>query len=109
MKRMLMLLLGTLLLSGIVAAHGDEQHIMGTVTRVTNKAITVRPQEDKVHKKSVTVNVVAATKFEKMGAAATVKDIKVGDRVAIHAEKKGDQLEAQIVKIGMTMGDKKQD
>ena len=111
MKRMLMLLLGTLLLSGIVAAHGDEQHIMGTVTRVTNKAITVTvtPQEDKVHKKSVTVNLVPATKFEKMGAAATIKDIKVGDRVVIHAEKKGDQLEAQIVKVGMTMDDKKQE
>lgn len=104
MKHILALLLGTVLFSGIAFAHGDEQHVMGTVTKVTNKAITVAvaAKDNTAQKKSVTVNVVPATKFEKMGTAVTVGDIKAGDRVSIHAVKKGRQLEAEVVKIGVS-------
>lgn len=105
MKRMWTLLVGVAVLAGVAFAHGDEQHVMGTVTKVTDTAITVdlTPKKDDAQKTSVTVNVVAATKFEKMGAAATIKDVKVGDRVVIHAGKKAGQLEAHVVKIGMAM------
>lgn len=105
MKRMLLLLVGAVLFAGLAFAHGDEQHIMGTVTKVTDSAITVEvaAKQGDTQKSSVTVNVASSTKFEKMGAAATIKDIKVGDRVVINAGKKGGKLEAHIVKIGMAM------
>ena len=105
MKRMLTLLMGAGLFAGLAFAHGDEQHVMGTVTKITNTAITVEvaaKQGDR-QKTRVMVNVVAATKFEKMGAPATIKNVKVGDRVVVHAEKKGDQLEAHIIRIGSSV------
>lgn len=106
MKRMLMLLLGAALFAGLSFAHGDEQNVMGTVTKVTDNAITVEvaAKQGETQKTSVTVNIVSSTKFEKMGAAATIKDLKVGDRVAVHAAKKANNLEAEVVKIGMAMG-----
>ena len=72
-------------------AHGNEQHVMGTVTKVAENSITV---ETKDHQK-VMVSVVAETKFMKGTAAATIKDVKVGDRVVIHAAKREDRLQAQ--------------
>ena len=103
MKRMFMLLVGTILFAGFAFAHGDEQHVMGTVTKITDTAITVEvaPKQGETQKTSVSVNVISSTKFEKMGAAATIKDLKIGDRVVIHAAKKGEKLEAHVVKIGM--------
>ena len=105
MKRMLLLLVGVVLFAGLAFAHGDEQHVMGTVTKITNTTITVEvaAKQGDTQKTSVTVDVLPSTKFEKMGAAATIKDLKVGDRVVIHAAKKGERLEAHVVKIGMTM------
>ena len=105
MKRMLMMLIGTVLFAGLAFAHGDEQHVMGTVTKITEKTITVEvmAKPGETQKTTVTVDVLPSTKFEKMDATATIKDLKVGDRVAIHAAKKGDKLEAHSVKIGMDM------
>jgi preprotein translocase subunit YajC len=105
MKRMFTLLLGAILFAGLAVAHGGEQHIMGTVTKITDTAISVEvaPKQGATQKPTLTVRVVAATKFEKSGAVATIKDLKVGDRVVIHAGKKGNHLEAHVVKIGMAM------
>jgi hypothetical protein len=105
MKHISVLLLGAVLFAGLAVAHGDEQHIMGTVTKITDTAITVEvaPKEGDTQKTSVTVNIVSSTKFEKMGATATIKDVKVGDHVVIHAGKKAGKLEAHVVKIGMAM------
>ena len=102
MKRMLMLLLGAVLFAGLAFAHGDEQHVMGTVTKVTDTAITVEvaAKQGETQKASVTVNVVSSTKFEKMGAPATIKDLKVGDRVVVHARNDGDKLIARVVRVG---------
>jgi hypothetical protein len=104
MKRMLMV--GAVLFAGLASAHGDEQHVMGTVTAITENTITVEiaQKQGDTQKTTVTVQVVSTTKFEKMDAPATMKDLKVGDRVVIHAAKKADKLEAHTVKIGMAMG-----
>ena len=105
MKRMWILLLGAVLFTGVAFAHGDEKHLMGTITKITDTAITVEltGKQPAAPRKNVTVNVVSSTKFEKDGAAASLKDLNVGDRVVIHAGKKGNQLEAHVVKIGMNM------
>jgi hypothetical protein len=105
MKRILMLLVGAVLCAGLTFAQGDEQHVMGTVTKITGTTITVKvaAKQGDAQKGSVTVNIVSSTKFEKMGAAATSEDVKVGDRVVINAGKKAGKLEAHVVKIGMAM------
>jgi thymidine phosphorylase len=80
----------------LALAHGNEQHVMGTVTEVNDSSITV---ETKEHQK-LKVSVVAETKFAKGTSDVTLKDVKVGDRVVIHAVKQGEQLQAHTVRIG---------
>jgi len=84
-----------LFLSTLVFAHGNETHVMGTVTKIEDGSIVVKTKEgDK------TVMVMSTTKFVKGTTAVTQKDLKVGDRVVIHAMPMGDMLHATEVKIG---------
>jgi Domain of unknown function (DUF5666) len=78
------------------SAHGNEKHVMGTVTKVDGTTITV--QTPNAGEK--TVGIDSATKFMKGQSAATQQDVKVGDRVVIHAKPNGDKLQATEVKIG---------
>ena len=80
MKRTVAVVTLSFALSLMAVAHGKEKHVMGTVTSVSDTSITVKTTD----KKSVTVDVSDKTKFEKSGAAATLKDLKVGDKIAIH-------------------------
>ena len=96
MKRILSLSICLAMLAAVALAHGDEQHLMGTVTKVTEHTIIIEMKD----KKTAEVHLVAATKFEKGDKAATLKDLKVGDRVVVHA-KKGDKVIATVIKIGI--------
>lgn len=87
-------------LSLMVLAHGKEKHLMGTVTSISDTSITV----ETTAKKSVTVDVTDKTKFEKSSAAATQKDLKIGDKVVIHAAVSGDKLVANEVHFGTMKG-----
>ena len=84
----------------LALAHGNEKHVMGKVTSVSDNSITVEATANK----SVTVEVNDKTKFEKSGAAATLKDLKVGDKVVIHATPAGDKLVASEVHFGAMKG-----
>jgi hypothetical protein len=56
--------------------------------------------------KTVTVTLSAATKFQKSDSLASLKDLKVGDRVVIHATGPEDKLVATEVRFGpMTKDD----
>ena len=83
-------------LSVMAFAHGNEKHVMGTVTDISGNSIMV----ETTAKKPVTVEVSDKTKFEKSGSPATLKDLKVGDRVVIHASPSGDKLVASEVRFG---------
>jgi hypothetical protein len=85
-----------LVLSVMALAHGKEQHVMGKVASISDTSITVETKD----KKSVTVEVSDKTKFENSGAPATLKDLKVGDKVVIHADASGDKLVANEVHFG---------
>jgi Domain of unknown function (DUF5666) len=88
MKARTLILIVCLALAAVAAmAHGGEEHIMGTVTKVTDKSITVKTTA----KEPVTVNVVAATKFIRGKAPAKITDLRVGDRVVIHATEGADE------------------
>lgn len=93
--RILILIACISLITAAALAHGGEEHVMGTVAQVTDKAITV-----KTAKAPVVVNVAATTKFIKDKAAAKIADLKVGDRVVIHAiEGEDEKLTADTVEF----------
>lgn len=50
------------------------------------------------------VDVNDKTKFAKSGAAATLKGLKVGDKVVVHAGVSGDKLVANEVRSGAMKG-----
>ena len=96
MKRMILLVAMVVVAAVAAFAHGKEQHVMGTVTAMTDNSITVQTKA----KDPVTLYTMPNTKYEKSGAAASMKDLKVGDRVVIHAEKMGGKLMANEVHFG---------
>jgi Domain of unknown function (DUF5666) len=97
MTRKLVTLLSIALFASSVFAHGDEQHVVGTVTKVTQTSVTVQT----VTNMSVEVMLTPDTKFTKGSASVTLKDLQVGDRVVIHAmPMKGGMLMAHTVQIG---------
>lgn len=98
MKRMILLVAVVVLAAGAAFAHGKDQHVMGTVTAMTDRSITVQTKA----KDPVTVYTMPETKYEKSGATASIKDLKVGDRVVIHATKMNDELMATDVRFGAT-------
>jgi hypothetical protein len=100
MKRIVAVVPLLFALSVMAVAHGNEKHVMGTVTSISESSVTV----ETTAKKSVTVEVTDKTKFEKSTAAATMKDLKVGDRVVIHADVAGDKLIANEVQFGVMKG-----
>ena len=59
-----------LALSAIALAHGNEKHVMGTVTGISDTSITV----ETTSQKTVTVSLSAATKFRKGRSPAALKD-----------------------------------
>ena len=76
---------------------------MGTVTAVSGTSITV----DTTKHKSVTVKVDSATTFTNKAAKASVKELKVGDRVVIDAKEIADEkLQAVSVKWGASSAKK---
>jgi hypothetical protein len=100
MKRIVAVVPLLFALSLMAVAHGKEEHVMGTVTSISESSVTV----ETTAKKSVTVEVTDKTKFEKSTAAATMKDLKVGDKVVIHADVAGDKLIANEVHFGVMKG-----
>ncbi len=90
------LLICTLLLGTLTFAHGSMEHVMGTVTAITDHSLSVKTRDGATK----TVGFDSETKFVKGDAAATVKDVQVGSRVVIHAHNHDNSLHAAEVKIG---------
>jgi hypothetical protein len=94
-----MLLSCVLLFAMASFAHEGNEHIMGTVTAISANSITV--QSTGKETKTTTVSVVSSTMFMKSAAHASLKDLKVGDRVVVEAkENKDNKLEAVSVTFG---------
>jgi hypothetical protein len=98
MKGTILAVWAVLVVITIAWAHGDEQHVVGTVTKIEGASINVKTNDGTVK----TVMVVNDTKFVKNGAGAKLEDLRVGDRVVIHAKAMGDMLHATEVKFGAT-------
>jgi hypothetical protein len=94
----LMLILAFSLVTLATLAHGTDKHVLGTVTKITDSEITVQAQDGTLQ----VVKIAPDTSFVKSGATATIKDLKVGDRVVIHAKPVGSDLIAHEVRFGKT-------
>jgi hypothetical protein len=97
MKKVLATLFALVLMVSSAYAHNGMEHVIGTVASITGNSITVTTTDGKTQ----TVTATADTKYSKMDAAITLKNIKVGDRVVIHATKKDNKLIAATVQVGM--------
>lgn len=89
-------LLAIVSLAAVAFAHGTDKHVLGTVTKITGTEITVETQNKEVQ----VVKIAPDTSFVKSGASATLKDLKVGDRVVIHAKPVGSDWIAHEVSFG---------
>jgi hypothetical protein len=96
MRRIVFLTLMCLAVSVVALAHGTDKHVLGTVTKISDSEITVQAQDGS----SQVVKVAPDTSFVKSGASASIKDLKVGDRVVIHAKPVGSDLIAHEVRFG---------
>jgi GH25 family lysozyme M1 (1,4-beta-N-acetylmuramidase) len=90
--------MGALMIGAAIAfAHNGIEHVMGTVKSVTNSSITV----ETVKHTAVTVMIDPSTTFTNKDAKASLKDLKVGERVVINAKEGADKkLQAVSVKWG---------
>jgi hypothetical protein len=85
-------------LASVAFAHGTDKHVLGLVTKIADTEITVEGTD----KQLTVVKIAPDTSFVKSGAAASLKDLKVGDRVVIHAHPSGTDLIAHEVRFGKT-------
>jgi len=96
MKRVLVVVAVALLMtSAVTFAHGDNEHVRGTVTSITDTAITV----ETTSKQPRTIPLTAKTMIMRGDAHLSVKDVKVGDRVVVDVDKKSKV--AMEVKVGV--------
>jgi hypothetical protein len=96
--RILILVACVSLVAAAALAHGGEEHVIGTVTKVSQSSVTVQTAA----KASVEVMITADTKFTRGSESVTPKDLQVGDRVVIHAmTMKSGMLMAHTVQIGV--------
>jgi uncharacterized protein related to proFAR isomerase len=96
MKKPSLVIASILLVASLAFAHGNEQHIIGTVSKMTESIIAVTTTDGK----SVEVVLTPQTTFTKQDKTISAEEIKEGDRVVIHAKKNGEKLEATSVRIG---------
>jgi hypothetical protein len=93
----LLAILALALLPMIATAHGGEEHVTGTVTKISNTAVTVKTTAGK----TVEVGFDAKmTTYARAKQPIQKTDIKVGDRVVIHAMEVNEKLVAHSVEIG---------
>jgi len=93
-----------LLTAGALFAHGDAEHVTGFARAVSATSVTVEAADHDM----VVVLITPKTAVKKSAAKAGIMDLKVGDRVMIHAEKnKEGKLEAEEVTFGATPAAKK--
>jgi hypothetical protein len=84
------------LLPTIATAHGGEEHVTGTVTKISDTSVTVKTTAGK----TVEVGFDAKTTYARAKQPIQKTEIKVGDRVVIHAMEMNEKLVAHTVEIG---------
>lgn len=94
-RRILIAALLILTVSTLARAHGGMIHVMGTVTALTDTSVTVETTD----KKTVVVALTGETVYLNGSKPAVQKDLRVGNRVVIHAVKVKESLQAHEVRF----------
>ena len=97
MKGLGILVISLIVSGALVLAHEGNEHVRGVVTQLSPQSITVQT----TGKKTTTLKVTAKTTFQLAGKAATLADLKVGDRVVIDVPEKSS--DALLVQIGTSL------
>ena len=84
------------LLPTMATAHGSEEHVIGTVAQISDTSVTVKTTAGK----TVEVGFDEKTTFARAKQTIQKTDIKVGDRIVIHAKMVNQKLVAHTVEIG---------
>jgi hypothetical protein len=89
------------LCAALVLAHGGLEHVMGTIAKIADTSVSVTGADGK----TVDVLVDAKTTYARNGKAIKKADLKLGEKVVIHAEKSGTEktgfkLTAKTVETG---------
>ena len=92
----LVTILALALLPTIVSAHGGEEHVRGTVTKISDTSLTVKTPAGK----TVEVGFDAKTTYARAKLPIQKTDVKVGDRIVIHAVEVNEKLVAHTVELG---------
>jgi ribosomal protein S1 len=92
--RLMATVLAFLAAGAIALAHGDNDHVRGTITQISAQGITIQTTA----KATRTLALNDKTTFEKSGHKATLADLKVGDRVVVDVPKKTN--DALVVQFG---------
>jgi hypothetical protein len=89
----------TMLLSALVFAHGDAEHVMGVISAIQGDHVTVKLQDGK----TTTVMLDKNTKYFNSEKKAKKEDVKIGLRVVIDAkmDTKMKMLLASEVRLGV--------
>jgi len=103
MKRISGAVLFAAIAAAVLHAHGNMEHVLGTVTAVDEYSISVKASDGSTQ----VVAIDDETHFLKGDSPASLKDVQIGSRVVIHAHKHEGKLEAAEVKIGMMASVKK--
>jgi len=95
-RTVLAVLAAVLMTSALAFAHGDAEHVRGTVTSVTDTQIVVLTTT----KQTRTIPITDKTMIMKGEAHLAAKDIKAGDRVVVDVDKKSKM--ATEIKVGVS-------
>jgi Cu/Ag efflux protein CusF len=83
--------------AGTMLAHGDAIHVTGFVRAINADSVTVETAKHEM----ITVLLTPKMEVTRSNVKASLSDLKVGDRVVIHAEKNHDgKLAAESVAFG---------
>jgi hypothetical protein len=95
-SRALLAIFAVLLTPMFALAHGGEEHVTGTVTKISATSVTVKT----IAGKSIDVGFDDKTTYTRAKQTIQKSDIKAGDRVVIHAVEVNEKLTAKTVEIG---------
>ena len=98
LKKAITFLLTSLFLAGVLLAHGNATHLMGTVTALGKDTVTIQDKDGK----TVVVMLEKTTKYLKTKKPVNLDELKIGSRVVIDAQmnEKMKMYSAEEIQIG---------
>ena len=83
----------------VLFVQSDVTTVMGKVTGIRRSSMVLHTRSTKHQEVSIT----KATKFEKNGQSASLKDLQVGDRVTVKGTEKDGVIDADTVRFRTEM------